>query len=223
MGGGGGAPTRLGLGSAGAVLQSDGMDAVWGAAPSGGGEGAALPTGSIVAYAAATPPSGWLLCDGSAVERTAFAALFAAIGTNYGVGDGSTTFNLPNLKGRLPVGRDAGQSEFDVLGESGGAKSVTLTAAQSGSPAHGHGVGSLATAAAGSHSHTFGVKTNASGGGGASVLENVDSDATTFTTAATGSHTHGLSGSVANNAAAGAVQAHDNLPPYLTLNFLIKT
>jgi microcystin-dependent protein len=222
VGGAGGAPARLGLGAAGTVLQSDGTDLVYGAV-GGGSEGATLPAGSIVAYAAAAAPSGWLLCDGSAVSRATYAALFGAIGKAYGAGDGGTTFNLPNLKGRAPVGRDAGQSEFDALGESGGAKSVTLTAAQSGSPAHSHGVGSLATASAGSHSHTFGVKTNTPAGGGSNTLQDADTGSLTFTTAATGAHTHGLSGSTANSAAAGAAQAHDNLPPYLTLNFLIKT
>jgi microcystin-dependent protein len=221
VGGAGGAPTRLGLGAAGTALQSDGTDVVWGAA--GGGGGAALPAGIVVAYAAAAAPTGWLLCDGSAVGRSTYAALFAAIGTTYGAGDGTTTFNLPNLKGRTPVGLDAAQSEFDALGESGGAKSVTLTAAQSGAPAHSHGVGTLATASAGSHSHTFGVKTNTGGGGNSNTLEDLNTDTTTFTTAATGAHTHGLSGSTANNAATGAAQAHENLPPYLTLNFLIKT
>ena len=91
--------------------------------------------GAIVAYAGAIPPTGWLIADGSAVSRTTFSALFAVIGTTYGVGDGSTTFNLPDLKGRVAVGRDSGQTEFDTLGEKGGHKllqshthgSITLT------------------------------------------------------------------------------------------------
>lgn len=65
---------------------------------------AGLPAGVVVPFGGKTAPSGWLRCDGSAVSRTTYAALFAAIGTLYGAGDGSTTFNLPNLTGRVPFG-----------------------------------------------------------------------------------------------------------------------
>lgn len=78
--------------------------------------------GAIVAYGGTLPPTGFLLCDGSAISRATFSALFAVLGTSYGVGDGSTTFNLPDLKGRVPVGRDSGQTEFDTMGEKGGHK-----------------------------------------------------------------------------------------------------
>lgn len=89
--------------------------------------GDTLPVGSIVAYSSTTIPTNWLLCDGRAISRTEYALLFSIIGTTYGVGDGSTTFNLPNLKGRVPVGVDSSQTEFDTLGETGGEKTVTLT------------------------------------------------------------------------------------------------
>jgi microcystin-dependent protein len=62
--------------------------------------------GFISAYAGSTAPAGWLLCYGQAISRTTYAALFSAIGTAFGAGDGSTTFGLPDLRGRLPVGRD---------------------------------------------------------------------------------------------------------------------
>lgn len=67
---------------------------------------ARTPAGSIQIWGTSTAPTGFLLCDGSAVSRTTYAALFAVIGTTFGVGDGSTTFNLPNLKNRVPVGVD---------------------------------------------------------------------------------------------------------------------
>lgn len=60
-----------------------------------------LPAGSMVDFAGTTAPSGWLMCDGSAVSRTVYASLFSALGTAYGVGDGSTTFNLPDYRGRF--------------------------------------------------------------------------------------------------------------------------
>ena len=108
-----------------------------------------VPTGSINAWSTNTAPTGWQLCDGSLVSRTTYAALFAVIGETYGAGDGSTTFALPDLKGRAIVGRDAAQTEFDVLGETGGAKTHTLTSAQM--PAHVHAI----THDHGSHSHTI--------------------------------------------------------------------
>ena len=78
-----------------------------------------VPSGSVTAFAGSTAPAGWLKCDGSAISRTTYAALFNVIGTIYGAGDGSTTFNLPNLQvGRVPVGMDGayvGQSTKGVL------------------------------------------------------------------------------------------------------------
>lgn len=95
-----------------------------------------VPLGGIVQYAGATAPDGWLICNGSAISRTTYADLFSAIGTTYGSGDGSTTFNLPNLKGRVAVGYDSSQTEFDTLGETGGEKTHTLTINEM--PNHSH-------------------------------------------------------------------------------------
>ncbi|MGN7977446.1 DUF859 family phage minor structural protein [Microbacterium sp. 22195] len=94
------------------------------------------PVGILVAFAGATAPSGWLLCDGSAVSRTTYATLFAVIGTAYGAGNGSSTFNVPDLRGRIPVGRDSTQTEFDALGETGGEKTHKLTPSEM--PTHNH-------------------------------------------------------------------------------------
>ena len=71
-----------------------------------GGTVGAVPVGSVTAYAGSTAPSGWLLCFGQAVDRTAYAQLFGVVSTTYGTGDGSTTFNLPDLRGRVPAGKD---------------------------------------------------------------------------------------------------------------------
>jgi microcystin-dependent protein len=96
----------------------------------------AVPTGSLMPFAGTSAPEYFLLCQGQEVSRETYANLFSIIGTTYGVGDNSTTFNLPNLQGRMPVGRDSSQTEFDSLGEVGGAKTHTLT--ESELPAHTH-------------------------------------------------------------------------------------
>lgn len=76
-----------------------------------------LPAGMMAPYAGASAPTGWLLCDGSAVSRSGYATLFAAIGTAYGTGDGSTTFNLPDMRDRVPIGKgDMGGSHANRMG-----------------------------------------------------------------------------------------------------------
>lgn len=96
------------------------------------------PPGGIVAFAGNTPPSGWLECDGSAVSRTTYADLFSAIGVLWGPGDGSTTFNLPNLSGRMLAGFSSGSSDFDPVGKTDGDATKTLTV--SNLPSHNHGI-----------------------------------------------------------------------------------
>jgi microcystin-dependent protein len=85
--------------------------------------GGQLPAGAMVAYGGSTAPTGWLLCDGSAVSRSTYAGIFSALGTKYGAGDGSNTFNLPDFRGRVPVGvgthadvGDLGLSDGSALG-----------------------------------------------------------------------------------------------------------
>lgn len=143
-----------GLASGSVVLPGDSGrflcgDGSWQTPPGGGAS-----TGDMKPWPVATPPSGWLLCDGSAVSRTTYAALFALLGTAYGAGDGSTTFNLPNAKGRVLVGQDAAQVEFDTIGETGGAKTVAAAGSVAaptftGSPlgTHDHGVGTMVPSA----------------------------------------------------------------------------
>lgn len=95
-----------------------------------------MPVGSIVQYGGTNAPAGWLICDGSSISRTEYKDLFNAINTSYGVGDGSTTFNLPNLKGRVAVGLDSDDTDFNTIGKLGGEKKHTLTVDEM--PSHGH-------------------------------------------------------------------------------------
>ena len=103
----------------------------------------AAPTGTVTAFAGSAAPTGYVLCDGSAVNRTTQAALFAVIGTTYGVGDGSTTFNLPDLRGRVVAGMGGSLlSGTDAVADTGGASTHTLT--ENEMPSHSHGIGGYA-------------------------------------------------------------------------------
>lgn len=115
----------------------------------------ANPTGMVVAFAGTTAPSGWLLCTGGTVSRTTYADLFDTIGTTYGSGDGSTTFNLPDLRNRVAVG--TGASPFGAVGATTGAQSVELATANL--PSHQHGLGghthTASTETVSAHSHSI--------------------------------------------------------------------
>lgn len=109
------------------------------------------PAGVIKAFAGTTAPRGHLLCDGSDVSRTTYAALFAVIGTTYGSGDGSTTFSLPSLKGRFPLGK-ADSGTGSTLAGTGGSLDHTHTVA-----AHYHGKGTLSISSSGGHTTTVDI------------------------------------------------------------------
>lgn len=142
-----------------------------------------LPAGSIIQWSSNTAPANWLICDGSAVSRTVYSSLFAVIGTTYGTGDGSTTFNLPDLRGRVPVGKNAGT--FSSLAGTGGEEAHTLTVNEM--PSHNHGS---------TYSDGVTPKNSIWLGGGTSV------------------------GFGFTNTGGG--QAHNNLQPYLVVNYIIK-
>jgi len=110
-----------------------------------GPAGESVPPGVVIAFASATPPAGWLLCDGSAVSRANYPNLFAAIGTAWGVGDGSTTFNLPDLRGQFLRGVDNGAGRDP--------DSASRTATNGGNS--GDKVGSSEADAFRSHVHAF--------------------------------------------------------------------
>lgn len=204
---------------------------------------AMIPVGCYVPFAGSVVPGGWLLCDGAAISRSAYSALFAVIGVAHGVGDGSTTFNLPNIKGRVVVGRDSGQTEFDVLGEVGGSKTHTLVVGEI--PSHGHTQNAhnhLQSAHThfqdshnhlqNNHSHTiFGALVSQSGTdrrtlAATSGAQNVSSEVQTPTnvaqTATNQSTTPTNTATTATNQNAGGDGAHANLQPYQVGNWIIR-
>lgn len=101
--------------------------------------GESLPIGSMIPFGSQNNiPSNWKICDGSAISRETYAELFNIIGTSYGAGDGSTTFNLPNKRGRVSVGLDSNQTEFNTIGKKGGEKTHQLKVEEL--PSHAHTV-----------------------------------------------------------------------------------
>lgn len=166
-------------------------------------------TGEVKLWSSTTTPSNWLVCDGTAVNRTTYSALFAIIGTTYGVGNGSTTFNLPDLRSRVPVGYNSSETEFNTMGKTGGAKTHTLTSSEM--PSHTH--------IQNSHTHGSGV------GGSQIMLDNgsvyggVDPNGAWY-----GFHSASSLGSTTpTNQNTGGGTAHNNLQPYIALRYIIKT
>ncbi len=184
-----------------------------------GSTGATGPAGPVVVggmmmFGGSVAPTGWLLCDGAPVSRTTFAALFSVIGTTYGAGDGSTTFNLPNLTQRFPVGVAGGVP----LGSVGGSwnHSHTLPDHQHSVAAHDHGMShvhsvpghfhsvNLTTSSGGAHTHPLTGRENGAGlGSGADVPTGASSTTGTNVTwtgaiQSAGAHTHTVSGSTGN-------------------------
>lgn len=154
--------------------------------------GDTLPIGAIMPFGSNTIPENWLLCDGSAVSRTTYQYLFNTIGTTYGTGDGFTTFNLPDLRGKVVVGLDSNDTSFDVLGETGGEKEHTLTVQEM--PSHNH------------------ILTNGD--------NNIISEGENGTTA--GITTTGQGYRKVKLATTGGGQAHNILQPYIIQNYIIK-
>lgn len=140
------------------------------------------PAGLINVYAGTTAPTGWLICDGSEISRTTYSDLFDVIGTIYGNGDGSTTFNLPNLKGKIPVGLDSSDTSFNTAGKTGGEKTHKLT------------VNELPT------------------------YNLYDA----YKSGATGSYANLATGGGKGYTVSSGDQAHNNLQPYIVMNYIIS-
>lgn len=189
--------------------------------------GSVIPTGTIAPFGGGNVPTGWLLCHGQAISRTTYSELFLSLGTTYGVGDGATTFNLPDYRGRVPAGRDnmggtsanrltSGGSGVNgaVLGATGGAQLHTLSTAELASHNHSQ---NAHTHAQDAHAHQiFGQQQGSNVGGADAVRFGDQVLRNTGGTVATNQNT------TATNNPTGSGSAHQNTQPTIIANYIIK-
>ena len=196
--------------------------------------------GIVIPFAGTVSPDGYLLCDGSEVSRSTYALLYAVIGDTYGAGDGSTTFNLPDLRGRVVIG----VAGTHALGSTGGSETVTLTEDQLPAhvhevPKHGHENDISAKTPALSHTITQPMykynRPNSAGISGGSSKQTVKTTSTQTATRGTNvsvtAHAAAactVGGSVTacpafNSAPSGNGGSHNNMQPYTSVNYLIST
>jgi microcystin-dependent protein len=198
------------------------------------------PAGIVIPFAGNVAPDGWLLCDGSAVSRDTYSDLFEAIGTVYGAGDGSTTFNVPDLSGRVVIG----VSNSHALGSTGGEASHTLTEQELPAhshvvPAHGHANDIKAKTPVLNHTITQPVfKYNRPNTKATQTSYGVNN----YTSVNTPTATRSTNLAIANHAAAdctvsgglgdsdlvetghtGGSAAHSNMQPYVVISYVIST
>jgi len=232
-----------------------------------------IPAGIIMPYAGASAPTDWVLCDGSAISRSTYATLFAIVGTTYGTGDGSTTFNVPDFRGRVAIGSGAGTKVATFVSQAGntitatGLSNISINEFQTGTPVTYHTSGTVITGLTNDTVYyvikvtnsTFKLASSLSNAnaGTAIALSSNGSGTQTFTYSITttslgdtggeqnhllsvaelAAHTHtygnggafgytggGQSGSSATNtSSAGGDSQHNNMQPFLAINYIIKT
>jgi len=165
-----------------------------------------LPAGSITLFAgpSSNVPTGWLVCDGSAVNRVTYNKLFANIGTTWGAGDGSTTFNLPDLRDRYPVGQGANN-----VGVTGG----SATSSSSGDHAHTQ----ADIGASGSHTHSIPQGSDQTSSVGGTATFTVSHQSHTHGGTNSNTHTH----TTPDTDSAGT-HSHSTTPPFATLVPIIR-
>jgi microcystin-dependent protein len=170
-------------------------------------DGVIIPVGTVWEFAGAAAPTGWLFCDGSAVSRTTYNTLFSVIGTTYGVGDGSTTFNLPDRRGRVGIGAGTGARN----GESGTGAITGGTALTTRSLGSWDGAETVALSTANLAPHTHTEQYPAQDGAETSLSTS----------------TQGNLGSIGNagiqTGSTGGGTPHNNMMPFLVLNYIIRT
>jgi len=193
--------------------QADNSDTLGGQTP-----GQLAPTGTIVAYGGTVAPDGWLLCNGTTVDRTTFANLFGVISTRFGIGNGTTTFGLPDMRGQFPLGWDPA-----VAGRPIGERAAAVAPA-------------ITVLSAGSHTHTMPANTGAIGLFGTDpdflyavrettgFVTNAHIDVVAGGSTSEGNHFHSLSGLSTGSSGSHnhSATATAGLPEHLTVNYIIK-
>jgi microcystin-dependent protein len=195
-----------------------------------------LSIGTIILFGSDVIPNGWLSCNGSAISRTTYSPLFHVIGTLYGTGDHISTFNLPDFRGRFPLGLDGRLSQSSGFHQ-GGVSEITLTEAEL--PSHTHEKGTLSIVEAGGHTHTLedpghdhggrtgdgpageGSRGTVSGGGFYDRTRHdhvIPRGLTGISVNAVGNHTHNVEGITASN---GLGKTFQIMNPYQTINYII--
>jgi microcystin-dependent protein len=230
LGNGTSAPTFVAPSTSGNLLTSNGT--TWAStAPA-----AQMPTGALTAYAGATAPTGYLLCDGSSVSSTTYLALHAVISNTYGgtayTGAGSLSFNLPDLRGRLPMGAGTGTglNSSGTGTPSGTAQTARTRGAWLGEethllstsemPSHSH---NGATGNAGSHSHTPASSTQLAGTWPGTTFLLSPQSGSSYIFSSTGTLTNTVSDHSHTIPANGGDGRHAIIPPVVVLNYIIKT
>lgn len=186
-----------------------------------------VPSGVVMAFAGATAPSGWLLCNGSVISRTTYANLFAAISTAHGSGDGSTTFALPNYAGQFLRGRANGSANDPdrasrTAAASGGNTGDAVGSIQSNATAK-NGLATSASnisasaADAGDHFHTY--TTNSTSSGSGTIGASGQSSTLSENTSSAGTHTHTITGTAAAQTITGD---NETRPLNAYVNYIIK-
>lgn len=242
LGNGTSAPTFVAPGTSGNLLTSNGT--TWQSTT----PAASLPTGALCPYAGSSAPTGYLLCDGSSVSSSTYLALHAVISNTYGgtayTGAAGLSFNLPDLRGRLPMGAGTGTGlnasgtgaptgtaqTARTRGQWLGEETHLLTTAELASHTHANTVGSSAggsnqitggMSANENHSHTLVNYSSSTGSGTYNITNRSGGNTDQLSTNSTNlAHTHNIG---INNVAAGENSRHSVVPPVVVLNYIIKT
>ena len=187
--------------------------------------------GAIKPWGKATAPAGYVLCDGAAISRTDYADLFAVISTTYGAGNGSTTFNVPDLQGKMPQGYESGNY---AMAGTGGANTVTVSVTNNQSVTVTGSIDNTSITEAQMPSHHHEMKFGHPSHGGPGSWRPSTGESTQTESVNTGSgtghnHSHTLSGTLSGTVAVatnlgGAVTASgtNSFSPYVVVNYIIK-